>query len=274
MVVMWFCVMLWVVDVLISVSFLLGKPQSAGTSVSWWLIDFWVTTGLGAMVFVLWRLWGSENRTQDAAVKQAVQAERIRISHELHDGLGFQLVNALSRSDGNPQEFVQMRSGIERALMDLHAVIDCIESESIGLLDLMADLRYRIQPALDRQGVSMRWHVPQDLVLTHLSSAHAKHLAKIAQEALSNTLQHATATEVRVSLEQSSDGTGLTLQVLDDGAGMEHPGSHQYGLGLAGMHRRAKLIGADLQITSGLREKGTGICVHVSHVATRSGALQ
>lgn len=266
--------MLWVVDVLVSVSFLLGTPQSAGTSLHWWLLDFAVTTGLGAMVFLLWKLWGAKLRTQDSAIHQAVHVERTRIAHELHDGLGFHLINTLFRAEEHPQELTHICKGLEQALIDLHSVIDCIESEHPGLLDLMANLRYRIQPAIDRQGIAMHWHVSQDLALVEIPGPHAKQLSKITQEALSNVLQHASATEVEVSLKRSEDGTGVVLQVLDDGRGMPASSEGNYGLGLAGIHRRAKLIGADLQFSNGLRGKGVGICVYVSHMASPAAAPQ
>lgn len=274
MVAVWFCIVLWVVDVLVSVFFLLGKPQLAGTSFYWWLLDFAVTTGLGAMVFLLWKLWSAKVRTQDFSIRNAVHAERARIAHELHDGLGFHLVNTLFHAEDNPQELTHLRRGLEQALIDLHSVIDCIESEHPGLLDLMADLRYRIQPALDRQGIAMRWHLSLDAVLAELPNPYAKHLAKITQEALSNTLQHASATEVEVSLAPSEDGTSLVLQVLDDGCGVPEFSEGNYGMGLAGIHRRAQLIGADLRFSKGLHGKGMGICVYVPLMASTTAAPQ
>ena len=69
-----------------------------------------------------------------------------------------------------------------------------------------------------------------------------------ALEALHNVSRHARARSVRVRL-QANAGRGFTLSVRDDGIGFD---LHQDtpGNGLESMRRRAKAIGARLDIAS------------------------
>jgi signal transduction histidine kinase len=82
-----------------------------------------------------------------------------------------------------------------------------------------------------------------------LEAAVETTLFRIAQEALTNTLKHAAATRVDVTLTYDQDA--VTLTVIDDGRGMPaEPGGARH-LGLIGMQERAERIGAAVAISSG-----------------------
>lgn len=70
----------------------------------------------------------------------------------------------------------------------------------------------------------------------------------VAREALSNVTKHAEATSVAVALRGRPDG-GFVLSVRDDGVGLDATASAD-GAGLANLHDRAAVIGADLRIES------------------------
>jgi PAS domain S-box-containing protein len=72
----------------------------------------------------------------------------------------------------------------------------------------------------------------------------------IAREAVENALRHSGATSVSVLL--SGGPLSLRLEVLDDGVGLTgNPASPAGHLGIAGMHERAKSIGAAVAVGSG-----------------------
>ena len=73
-------------------------------------------------------------------------------------------------------------------------------------------------------------------------------LYRIAQESLNNSLRHAQAGHVHVSL--ALIGGQVTLEVSDDGLGFDPAGQVGGGLGLQSMRERAAQIGASLNITS------------------------
>jgi signal transduction histidine kinase len=86
-------------------------------------------------------------------------------------------------------------------------------------------------------------------------------LYRMVQEALSNTVHHAQATQASVKVDFAAQAVNITIN--DNGVGFEVPksptefvpGGH---FGVVGLYERAQLIGAGLEITSA-PGKGTQI---------------
>jgi signal transduction histidine kinase len=90
-------------------------------------------------------------------------------------------------------------------------------------------------------------------------------LYRITQEALNNSLKHAEATSVTVSLGME-DGF-VVLKVADNGHGFDlHSGAYQQGgMGLSSMRERAERLGGSLEIDSSIG-KGTIVLVRIHAV--------
>jgi signal transduction histidine kinase len=93
-----------------------------------------------------------------------------------------------------------------------------------------------------------------------LTPAQATQLLHIAKEAMTNSLRHANATTLVVSLHPIS--TGLRLEVFDNGEGFNPEALNGKGHGLRNMTARARDIDADLQIVSAIGQ-GCRILVNV-----------
>jgi two-component system, NarL family, sensor kinase len=76
---------------------------------------------------------------------------------------------------------------------------------------------------------------------------------RIAQEALNNTIKHAKAENISITLDYLPDK--IILGIKDDGKGFGS-GIPQTGIGIHNMYHRAKLIGADFSLQSRI-DKGT-----------------
>jgi signal transduction histidine kinase len=83
-------------------------------------------------------------------------------------------------------------------------------------------------------------------------------LYRLVQEALTNVVKHAGATEVSVSVVLEADR--LEVNVEDNGRGIDPEGSSS-GYGLVGMRERAALVGGTIEIAS---EPGRGTRVSAS----------
>jgi signal transduction histidine kinase len=98
-----------------------------------------------------------------------------------------------------------------------------------------------------------------------LSSEVELMLFRIAQEALNNVRKHAQATRAVTVVELSDSAVRMTVQ--DNGKGFrpprftEHPATAS-GLGLIGMHERARLLGGTLVVDS-MPGQGTKVIVNV-----------
>ena len=194
--------------------------------------------------------------------------ERQRIARDLHDHLGSQLVRAMAWLDPRVPEQLETRRILEQCMLDLRLSVDSLGADEDSLSDRLARLRHRMLPALQRRGMVMDWHLDSPEGMPQPCGEAAAHLGAIAQEALSNVLQHAQATRVAVRLECGS--LGWCLEVRDNGVGAapaDVPGRSQ-GRGLHGMHQRAQQVGGLLSVIRPT-EGGTCIRVLVPHAGPR-----
>lgn len=81
-------------------------------------------------------------------------------------------------------------------------------------------------------------HIPEEIAIS---------LFRFLQEALTNVLKHANASEVHVHLLKQADW--IKMSVTDNGKG-EETGSNQDGIGILGMKERFLLLEGTVQINS------------------------
>jgi signal transduction histidine kinase len=216
------------------------------------------------------------------------ELDRRRIAANIHDGISQRLVSAwyhlraartLLLASGSGSDSARDRAGDG-------AVVAELETTEALLSDALDEARHAIgglRPAiLDDLGLtagltslasSLGTDAEIELELeacalpTHVETA----LYRISQEALQNVMKHAQAQHVRVGLQEAGDGR-VILTVSDDGVGFEPTqavGSMSYGL--QGMHERAGLIGAQLELRS-RRGEGSTVIVTVPRQATSRAA--
>lgn len=88
-----------------------------------------------------------------------------------------------------------------------------------------------------------------------LAPAVESALLRVAQEALANTVKHASATSARIVLRYAE--VGVMLEVADDGQGFSEemmiqrvlPGPLR-GFGLLGMEERVRALGGELRLSN------------------------
>lgn len=199
-------------------------------------------------------------RRRNPRPSREVQAERRRMARALHDAVGSQLVHASMLLDRTDPRQCQLHETLDQCLLDLRLLVDTLDGDHCVLTDLLATLRHRLKPVIERRAIALHWEVP-DMPQAGLPTGEAaQHLGGIVQEAVSNVLQHARATALRVTLEQQHGRWHLRIE--DDGVGIAPaPGARPAGSGLQGMAYRAARAGAQLVCAPGLQ--GRGVCVHV-----------
>lgn len=191
---------------------------------------------------------------------QVQEEERRRIAREIHDSLGQYLtavqleVEAAIRALGSQQE-------IPKALRDAHKTIE----ESIMAASTLC---YALRPPLlDDFGLivalkdyfkefTTRWHIEVSFQPEEMGRALGKDgetaLFRVSQEALTNVLKHARATQVKVFLERAEGQVILTIE--DNGIGFDpEEAPHQAGgahFGLLTMKERVELLDGTLNIRS------------------------
>jgi signal transduction histidine kinase len=193
-----------------------------------------------------------------------VDGERRRLARELHDGVIQSLVHVrfeldLVRrmiDDPHADEVARLREVVGQAVEEVRATVN--DLRSVRLSSGLGAALLSVGREYERPG--LRVVVDADPVETLTPEAELQ-LLRIAQEAISNAVHHGKASVVYVRMWE--DDAHVSLQVLDDGMGMDHsPAVVGRGVGLRAMHERAELMGAVLHLGPG-EEGGTSVHVEV-----------
>jgi signal transduction histidine kinase len=193
-------------------------------------------------------------RLQDLERQRTISAERERMTADMHDGIGGQLVHALAVIENNPQ-YQPMEPILRGALDDLRLIIDSADPMEGDLLVVLSNFRARNERRVQAGGLSFQWQVSDLPALPDFGPHKILQVLRILQEALTNVLKHAHATQVTVRTDTAVDAQGRTtvlVDVIDDGTGFV-PGNtpaSTAGRGLGNMRRRAHELGGSVDFTA------------------------
>ena len=197
---------------------------------------------------VINRRYRSEEAERLLAEKQRLLLlERQRLTREMHDGPGSQLVSALSMVERGLAAPAEVAETIRRAIDDIRIVIDSLDPETTDLPTSLGKLRARLEPLLRRNGIDLRWMIDDIPGLDSIPPEAALHVLRIIQEAVTNTLRHADAGHVEVRVTSlDHEPWQLHVSIRDDGRGLPTPAPSD-GRGLKNMKSRAEELGAVLR---------------------------
>jgi signal transduction histidine kinase len=210
-----------------------------------------------------------------AQLLSAQEAERKRISQELHDEMG-QALTAISINLAAIEK--ELPSGI---ISMIRGRLEETRSLADQTLEQIRELSLNLRPAmLDDLGLvpTLRWYVNRYAtrlnieveldaigVEERLSPETETVLYRIMQEALTNAARHAQAHRVRIRLERKEatvtasiedDGQGFDVEVVTGRKALEH------GVGLLGIRERVASVGGNFSIESYLGQ-GTRLTIEI-----------
>ncbi len=213
-------------------------------------------------------------RALSARLQTAKEEESTRIARELHDELGSALTSLKWSVELLEKDLLQTRGDVGAtthevishmaALID--STIDSVRRISGELrpsllydLGLVAAVQSHLRQFQEHHGIVVHFeNSAENVELTRQQSTAA---FSILQEALTNILRHAHATNVHIQLRKQNGE--VVLVIRDNGRGItDEEKSDQRTLGLLGMRERARLIGAEIEI-AGAQGKGTVIKVRI-----------
>jgi two-component system, NarL family, sensor histidine kinase UhpB len=206
-----------------------------------------------------------ERRESGRHALNAQEAERRRISRELHDEIGQVLTGLVLRSETLHRrapadlrdDVAELREAARHGAEEVRRIAQRLRPEALDELGLQSALLALATSVADRGDLEVDRELERDL---SLSPEQELVIYRVAQEALTNVLRHAEAgkVELRLSSDASRD---VVLTVRDDGIGLP-TGVEQDANGLRGMRERALLVGARLTIRP-LRPRGTEIMLRL-----------
>jgi signal transduction histidine kinase len=199
-------------------------------------------------------------RQLSGKIMQVQERERELLSRGLHDDVGQALTGLQLQL-----EALRRRSSSAADLKSIDDSVQIVGQVLAQVRDLSLDLR---PPQLDILGLAaaLRWYaerkvtaVPglalqftaQSLPPLHVDTETS--CFRIVQEAMTNVLRHAQATEVALDITQ--DGGQLCIAITDNGRGFDVRGTYERALrgeslGVLNMQERAGMVGGRVEVDS------------------------
>jgi signal transduction histidine kinase len=209
------------------------------------------------------------------AITRGQEDERRRLARELHDDAiqslialkqRVQLTRLGLKGETAVDEMAELESLAEQTIDNLRRQTRALRPMYLEDLGLVTALEMLAQETSQSAGIRVDFHRQGDE--RRLPSEVELALYRMAQEALSNVTRHAQASQASVGLR--FERQEVVLEVSDNGRGFEVPRSPAEfapsgHFGLLGLHERAELIGARLEIRSA-PGKGASIQIFLPEV--------
>lgn len=213
-----------------------------------------------ARLFDQLRLAHQRLKTLSGRLLEVQEAEKHKLARELHDEMGQALTALrihLEELEGS-DEACQTSLHWQESISIVEKLLNQVRNLSLDLrplilddLGLVAALRWHVSRTSNLAGFGV--HFEATLDPDALSSDLETVCFRVAQEAITNIVRHASATHVNVELTSKNDE--VCLLIKDDGKGfdVEHAQSCALkgeSLGLLGMKERVMLAGGCVEIES------------------------
>ena len=198
-------------------------------------------------------------------VNELHKEERAAFAREIHDQLGQQLARIkmdtswLSSKIENRNDLIDQK--IKDALTLIDDTIETVRGINKGLrpriiddLGLFAAIEWLAIDFTSYSGLSCMLNI--DMAEPEFSKLLSDNIYRIFQEALTNIVRYAEATEVKASITYMD--TNMLITIQDNGKGFNKKIKKRGSFGLIGLKERASVINGSLEIISEIN-KGTTI---------------
>lgn len=215
------------------------------------------------------------SRLRAVESQRVLETERRRLTRDMHDGLGSQLVQTLNlvHSSGERVESAAIAFMLNHALEELRMTLDSLEPMGGDLPTILGTLRQRIAPALKAASIELDWQVQEVPAVPGLEARGVMHLFRCLQEVFANVVKHAHAS--RVAVRTWHHGERICLSVTDNGVGLgdaPDSGYREGGRGISNIRLRAAEIGAEVWFSGAL--PGTRVTFSFAHEGPMVGAAE
>ena len=188
-------------------------------------------------------------------VVAAQELERTRLARELHDQTGQALTSillglkpleqAVTGDDGRAA-IASLRELVVSTLQDVRRLAVELRPAALDDFGLVPAVERLVETFREQTG--MRVDLETNLGEERLPSEIETAVYRIVQEALSNVVKHAGATQVSILLTKRVGSVAAVVE--DDGLGFDPAAVGDDGLGLVGMRERVGIVGGRLRIES------------------------
>ncbi|HNP53494.1 MAG TPA: sensor histidine kinase, partial [Ferruginibacter sp.] len=196
------------------------------------------------------------------AVLEAQQAERQRISIDMHDDLGagvtsIRLFSELAKKKLNGltiPEIDKVSAFANELLVNMNAIIWSMSGQNDHLDNMVAYIRSYALEYGENVGLDVIIDSPGHIPTIPIKGEVRRNIFLTVKEALHNVVKHAQATQVCIRIQYTD--TGICIEIQDNGVGINPDKIRQFGNGLKNMQKRMETIGGSFEIDN---QNGTTI---------------
>ena len=251
----------------VKASFLHGLYPAAEASFSftilppWWL-TWWfksiIAIALIALILLALRYYINRKLELQRVMlekKQAIEKERTRIATDMHDDLGAGLsqIKFLSEAIGMKrqkhlsieEEVSSIRSFSDEMIDKMGEIVWALNEKNDTLSDLLSYTRSYAVEYSGQNGIKCHVEEPEHIPQINVSGEFRRNIYLTVKESLHNKVKHAQATEVFIKIEITK---WLSIQIRDNGIGINNSPKNSWGNGLVSMNNRVKELKGTFKI--------------------------
>ncbi len=196
---------------------------------------------------------------RELATQHQIQAERERISRDLHDNVGAHITNLITGLEistlhikGNQYDEAfsilhNLDTDARGAMTELRETIWLLDQKKIPIANFEKHVSNFLKRQLSTTELAIDFRNEIGLG-EELNPAQSLHLLRIIQECLNNCRKHARARHFSIAMKKNNGI--IEVKISDDGRGIENLAANGGGNGLKNMHRRASELKGQLSINS------------------------
>lgn len=197
---------------------------------------------------------------------EAAQQERDRIYQDVHDGIGLRLVTTLFSVRSGKAQGLEIETQLQACLTDMRMIINTQQARGEEIQVVVFGFCSDLEAQLERTSLTLLYDICDGPPICFFPHAQVC-LIRVLQEAVSNAIKHAKATELVVTLAQSN--CELMLTVADNGSGLNdhqaidlaiEPASSG-GMGMPGLAARARALNGSCVVAN--RSDQSGVVVQL-----------
>lgn len=255
----------------ISVAALGVCPFALGLAVARWMGDRRITVLSTAALQAKVSQQEAIIAAQEKAIEDSLKAkgrleERQRLTRDIHDGIGGQLLSLLVRVKDGEMNQTEIENDLQYGLNDLRLIVDSMDHSDSSLEEAFVTFRARAKAQLNAAKIKLVWETSNPLVPSYFGPAAILNIYRLMQEALTNAIRHSNCDTIKVNIVRETSDENLVIIMSDNGVGYDTSQTNKAGQGLKNMKFRAKALGADLEIVR-LETGGTDVRLSVPHRA-------
>lgn len=197
----------------------------------------------------------SEEKLRITTINKTIEAERERITKELHDGVGQMLTAAKLKLDIFSLKTDADKKGINETIDiligagdEIRRIINDLKPSDVENFGLVSSIKMICKKIQEISEIKMHCNVQSSIQLKN--KADEVIVYRIIQEALNNIIKHSNCKNAGIDLIQN--GKLVKINIWDDGIGFSEVdyNNQSLGFGIKNMISRAKLLNAQINFAS------------------------